>query len=223
MPIVVYDIIAALILAYCAYTGYKTGFFLTLCNCVATLVAFAGAIFIAIQFSQAIADVVAILLQAPIEFFLESQLEAAMTSDMAALLAHLEDTALLGGFVEQMNLETQATVSAMATSIAAFVALQLTRILLFLASFILLLICWSILSRTLNLAFKLPILSGVNALAGLGVGLIQGVLIVFVVVWVLDHGILTSAELETTYLLHYFQGLNPVTLMETAMSKAASL
>ncbi len=219
MPILVYDIIAALILAYCIYRGYTVGLFMTLCNCAATLVAFTGALFVAVTFSQALADIVAALIQAPIEFFLESQLEGIMTSDVAAVVENLQETAFLGGFIEQMNLEAQSSISAVAASISAFMALQISRIVLFLLSFILLLMVWAFVSNTLNLAFKLPILSSANALAGLAAGLLQGALIVFVLVWVLDHGILTTAEIETTYLLHFFQGLNPVTILEEIMTK----
>lgn len=218
MPIIVYDIIALALIAYFACSGYRTGFFLTLCNCIATIVAFAGALFIVGQLAQPLADILSPVLQMPIEAFLEGQLESTLTSDLSAVVAELHDSAILGGFVEQMDLNVQSSVSAISIIVAQFVALQIARIVLFLAGFFVVMMLWFTVSRTLNLAFRLPILSGVNALAGLGVGLVQGLLMVFLLIWVLQRGILTAAELESTYLLTFFLGTSPIALLESAVN-----
>ncbi len=213
MPIILYDVIALLLLLFFAISGYNKGFFLTLCNFIASFVAFLGALYLTANFAQPMADIVSPLLQAPIESLLGSSLD----------LSALESSPFWGGFLDRMDVNVQSSLTTIVDSLADFVALQLTRIALFLIAFLVIISLWFIVSRTLNLAFSLPILSSLNSAAGLVIGLVQGVLMIFVLAWVLNCGILSTAELEGTFLLSHFVESTPLAMAEELVAQVTIL
>ena len=72
---------------------------------------------------------------------------------------------------------------------------------LFLASFALVLLLWLLLSRVLDLAFKLPVLSTLNRWSGGVLGLCEGVVLVVIVGMLLKGGVLPEEVVENSYLL----------------------
>ena len=73
----------------------------------------------------------------------------------------------------------------MALNMAMNAAEVIVRAVLFLLAFVLILILWHILTRVLNLIAKLPVLRTFNKLGGFVFGILQGLLVVFLCVWVL--------------------------------------
>ena len=73
--------------------------------------------------------------------------------------------------------------------------------MLYAVAFVLILVLWTILSRVLDLAFKLPVLSTLNRWSGGAVGLCEGVLLVFVVCTLLKGGVLPEEVVENSHLL----------------------
>ena len=69
-------------------------------------------------------------------------------------------------------------------------------------------------SHLLDLAFRLPVLNTLNRLGGGAFGLLKGVLVVFVLVWLMRCFALLPAqeELAQTTLLRFFANTNPLTL-----------
>ncbi len=218
MPIIIYDIAIAAIVAFCVYNGYKKGFFLTLCGFLAMFVALFGAIYITNAFAPTLGEFFTPIIQMPIQSAVDAHLAMAVSADTADILAALQETPLLGGFVESMELSLQSSADALILTIAEFIGLQVARIVLFLASYILIILAWSVISRALNLAFYLPLLSSMNALAGAGVGVFQGLLGAYALAWALSMGVLTTAEIETTYLLHFFLAYNPIPMITSILS-----
>ena len=82
--------------------------------------------------------------------------------------------------VEEQVLEVTTTAAA---AVAAYLAQLVANALLFGLSFLLILLVWFLVSRALDLTFRLPILSAVNTVGGLVIGLVKGVLLMLVVVW----------------------------------------
>ena len=82
--------------------------------------------------------------------------------------------------VEEHTLEVTTTAAA---AVAAYLARLAAAALLFGLSFLLILLVWFLVSRALDLAFRLPVLSAVNAVGGLLIGLLKGILVLLVVVW----------------------------------------
>ena len=70
-------------------------------------------------------------------------------------------------------------------SLAEYAAVQLTRTVLFLLCFVLVLAAWTLLSHALDLAFRLPVLSTLNHWAGALAGLAMGLLVAGIGLWLL--------------------------------------
>lgn len=94
--------------------------------------------------------------------------------------------------IEEKALEITTTASA---AISAYLAQLIATVLLFGLSFVAILLIWFLVSRALDLAFKLPILSAINTVGGLLFGLTKGVLVMLVLVWLARvAGFLTDAN-----------------------------
>ncbi len=79
---------------------------------------------------------------------------------------------------------------------------------LFAVSFLLILLIWFLVGHALDLAFHLPILSVVNRVGGLILGLVKAALLVIVLVWLGQLAGLVPAEPDTPVLsLFTIQGL----------------
>ena len=92
-------------------------------------------------------------------------------------------------------------------------ALELTRMFLFLVSFALVLLLWLLLSRVLDLACKLPVLSTLNHWSGAALGLVKGGLIVFILCWLLRGSLISQEAVEGTVLLRFFCTHTPLSLL----------
>lgn len=103
------------------------------------------------------------------------------------ILGLLEQAGLFPGLQEYLSDAIDAKILDVTTSAAAAVASYLARLaataVLFGLSFVAILLVWGLAGRALDLTFKLPILSIVNALGGLLFGLLKAVFIVMVLVW----------------------------------------
>jgi uncharacterized membrane protein required for colicin V production len=109
------------------------------------------------------------------DFTLQQILDLLRASErFAGLTDYLEDA------IQEKTLEVTTTAAA---AVAAYLSLVIARAVLFGLSFVLILLVWFLVSRALDIAFKLPILSAVNAVGGLIFGLLKGVLIMLVLVW----------------------------------------
>ena len=97
--------------------------------------------------------------------------------------------------------------------ISEYIAGQVARIVLFVVSFVLILILWFFISYALDLAFKLPVLSTLNRWGGAALGLAKGALLVFVACWLLKGGFLPLQAIHSTYLLRFFCTASPLTLL----------
>lgn len=122
--------------------------------------------------------------------------------------------------VEQvLNLLDDETLSAIAEgdspkdvalNLAMQIAETIVHAVLFLLVFVLILILWHILARALNLISKLPVLNTMNKLGGFVFGVLQGLLVVFLCVWVLrtlmSAGVVTIPEnvIADSMLLEFF-------------------
>jgi hypothetical protein len=109
------------------------------------------------------------------DFTLQQILDLLRASDrFAGLTDYLEEA------IQEKTLEVTTTAAA---AVANYLSLVVARAVLFGLSFVLILLVWFLVSRALDIAFKLPILSAVNAVGGLIFGLLKGVLIMLVLVW----------------------------------------
>lgn len=118
-------------------------------------------------------------------FSLEQVLEMMEESELFTGLQAFVDEA-----AAQDVLEVTTTAAA---AVAAYLADLIANALLFGLSFLLILLVWFLVSRALDLAFDLPILSAVNAIGGGILGLLKSVLLLVVVIWLARvSGVLTD-------------------------------
>ena len=102
-------------------------------------------------------------------------------------------------------------------SIAANTVVEaIVRVILFLLTFVLILIVWNILAHALDLVSRLPVLKSMNKLGGFLFGLVRGALFLFLAAWVLHHiptvteQLIPAETVEQTYLLKLFLTVNPL-------------
>ena len=105
----------------------------------------------------------------------------------------------------------EVTTSA-AQAVAGYLAREMARMALFLICFALVLAGWTLLSRVLDLAFRLPGLSTLNHWAGAAVGLAQGAALLFILCWLL-RSLIPQQAVDSTVLLRFFCTTNPFTLI----------
>lgn len=114
-------------------------------------------------------------------------------------------TGLIQSLYDAVDLGSLVVTGSAVAAVAGFLSLRLARAGLFLASFLLILILWWLISHVLDLAFKLPVLRTFNKAGGLLLGLIKGALILLVACWAIRIFDLLPAELtEQTKLFLYF-------------------
>lgn len=102
-----------------------------------------------------------------------------------------------------------------ATAVVQSVAETAIRALLFLLSFVVFLLLLKLLAKVLDLALKLPVLRSMNGLAGAGVGLVEGILAIFLAIWLLRRlGVsFETPTVEGTYLLSFFSQHTPLSAL----------
>ncbi len=78
----------------------------------------------------------------------------------------------------------QAPTQSPVDALADYIAKGFSRTVLFGLTYVAVVLGWFLLSHALDLAFKLPILSQINLIGGIVIGLAEAALIIIVVVWV---------------------------------------
>lgn len=237
MSFLIFDLILAAVLIVTVLQGYRKGFVLTLCGFLAVFVAFIGASIL----SDAMAEPVSQAVRPAIEMNIHSALQDSLdqqgialpegsassqgdtsldilgqTFSLDQILEMLGDSSLVQHFSDAIHgAVTQgvlAVTSDVVASIAGYIAFQIAHSVLFVICFALVLAVWHFLSRTLNLAFKLPVLSTLNHWAGAGMGLVKGAALLFIACWLL-RSLIPQEAVDGTVLLHFFCTTNPFALM----------
>lgn len=237
MTYLIFDLAIAAVLVLFTLMGRKRGFVLTLCGLLAVFVAFIGGAFL----SDLMAPQVGRLIQPMVEEHVTRALQEVVNESQWSLEASAASVALdgLGQVAPQLPVEQALAAlegtdiyrvfgdalknalnegllnvtSSAAGAIAGYVAQEVARVVLFLICFVVVLATWTLLSHALDLAFRLPVLSSVNAMMGGVVGLLKGALVVFIAVWLLKGSVIPQAAQEQTYLLKFFCENSPLSLL----------
>lgn len=218
-PIVI-DLILLAILLFFMAMGAKRGFVLTFCSLVAVIVALVGANLVADALAPKVADAI----QPRLEEAISQQLNEALkdshivgaNGDVATspeevpvigVLDVLRENKLYQGFVDSVEQALEegiaTTAASAAAQVAAAIAEQLARGLIFLVAFLIVLLAWTLFSHALDLVAKLPGLSSLNGLLGGVVGLVKGLIIAYIAVWVL-YALTGTVSQETARQTHLF-------------------
>lgn len=214
-----FDILIAAIVVIAALRGKHRGFVLTLCGFLTLFVAFIGACIVSGLLAQPVAAMLRPAVENTVLNILENSVSidsaaSAVEAPLSAVLGTLHDAPLLSGIAEmfQTALESGAVqvAESAALAVADFAAAQLARIALFILAFIAILIAWWIVSHALDLAFHLPGLNFLNRFGGLVLGFCQGLVLVFILCWLLKDSYITPEIVDGSFLLPYFCTQNPL-------------
>ena len=209
MSWLIFDAVLGIVLVLAAVQGYRKGFVLTLCGFLAVFVAFFGASVLSNALAGPVAEAIRPVVEERLEQAMQKSLEEQGWSDgegeqpedgsqtpapenqfsLEQVLELIQESKLFQSFsgalhsaISQGLLEV--TTSA-AQAVAGYLAREVARMALFLICFALVLVGWTMLSRVLDLAFRLPVLSTLNHWSGAALGLVKGGLIVFILCWLL--------------------------------------
>ena len=225
------DILLIAVLVLFAFLGARKGFILTLCSLVAVVVALVGANLVA----DVAAPMVANAIQPKLEQAIVEQLDEALKSTefvgvnggvaasveeipLAGVLGVLRENELYIGFMDSVEKALSegatATIAGAASRVAALLAAQLARSIIFVIAFFIILIAWWILSHVLDLVSKLPVIDQLNHTLGGGLGLVKGLVICYVLVWLLYDvtGYVTASVVNDSYLFRFLALHSPLEL-----------
>ncbi|NBI66624.1 CvpA family protein [Pseudoflavonifractor sp. 60] len=221
------DLIAAALLLFFLWRGYRKGFVLTLCGFLAVFVALIGASIL----SNALAEPVAKAVEPAIEQRIQDVLTEAIRNteftavgggvaqtpeelSLAAVIQQLKESRLYHSFADAFQTAVDSGMAEMtsnaAQTLAHFVAVQIARTVIFALAFFAVLIAWFFLSRALDLVTRLPVLNSVNRWGGGAIGLCKGALIVMIAAWLLQDSYLPRAAVEETFLLKFLCSVTPL-------------
>ena len=188
-----FDIGILLLLAFFAWRGAVKGLIMSLCGLAAVFAAFFAARFISDAFCAPVANIIRPIIAGSIQEAAPEKESADAEEEkpaytMSELLKSVKENGLFEGFTDFMEQgEANDTIGhgplSPVNALAGYLSKGIAKALLFGIVFIGIQVAWFLLSHALDLAFKLPILSQVNLACGLAIGLIKGVLLIIVLVW----------------------------------------
>lgn len=196
-PYIVIDIVIVLVLIFFAWRGAKKGLILTLFGMLGLVAAFLGARFLSGTFYEPVANILQPGIYQSVKDLEEDALgeldldpDIRLDSSVDGLAEILREQDLFPGLADLLEdaaerdaLEDDGSLSA-AQALSTYLSRILARLILFVLGFLVILLLWFLISRALDLAFRLPILNVVNRVGGLILGLAKACIIIVVLVWV---------------------------------------
>ena len=232
MSYLVFDSAIVVILIVSAWRGASRGFVLSLCGPLAVVVAFVGASFLASLLAPKVGAALEPRFAQAIEERLEEQFQQSVPEgDTAGLtegenypmqdvLSVLRDMGLYEDLVNTIDQAVQDGMTAAAANAAAAVAAAIAQsvayTVIFTAAFVLILIAWTIFSHAVDLVAKLPGLNFLNKTGGAVMGLVKGVIILFLAAWLIQYSgkLIPEETVHQTHLLRFFMTTNPLALLQ---------
>lgn len=226
---VIIDAIAAAVLAGFALWGARRGLLRSLTGLLAVVVALVGAGLIAGALAAPAARLAGPLIEEQIRRQVDDAL--AVQSSQQVEMPELEEDGefeiadllvLMGldedvrrSLTEEIREKAVDTGVDVAAAVVESVVQSLLYGALFLLSFLLLMLLLKLAIGAMDLVMKLPGFRLLNALGGAAVGLIEGVLLAFLTVWVLRRlGIsFDKALVAQTHILHFFTTNTPLSAL----------
>lgn len=210
IPVIIDIIAAAVLLGFTVY-GARRGLFRALAGLLIVAAALIGARMAAETLVPPAMDLSRPLIQRHVEKELDQalgdQVEVSMPEEPEELLALLGvDEARLAELAEQVRRTIQETGATILAAVAESLAEPVLYSLLFLLAFLLLTAALRLVARLLDLALKLPVLHGANALGGAAVGLLEGLVVLAVAALVLKR---LDVPLAESHLLRIFAAWLP--------------
>lgn len=208
MEYILFDVAVVAILAFFVWRGWKKGLLLSLCGLAVVVVSFLGAGFIADTLDTPLADAIAPKLEETIDQ------QLTLHYDDRSVDSPLDALREMGGlFSWAADAVEDAQDSAVGTAVgdlagkaAGLLATAIAYRIIFVLAFVLLFILLTVLLHALNVVAKLPGLNLCNGLGGGVIGLLKGVIVLYVLIACLRlfSALITPEAEENTYVLKLF-------------------
>ena len=221
---VIMDIAAAAVLLLFLILGARAGLIRSLAGLVIVVVALVGAGMIAATF----ADPAAKLAAPMIEKAMTQKVEEAITAETGMLDTERADPEI-GEVLSMLSLDEEVkegitnraeqTIRDTGASVISAVVEGLCRSviygLLYIFAFLGLWLLLHVLAKAMDLLARLPGLSSLNALGGAALGLVKGVLVLFLAIWAARRlGVsFETEEVAQTYILQFFATHTPLSML----------
>ncbi|MBE6973000.1 MAG: hypothetical protein E7440_03855 [Ruminococcaceae bacterium] len=226
MTYLIYDAVILVLLLFFFLRGRKKGLVLTLCGLATIFIALFGARMASDFFAPTIADLLAPRFSPVIEEQLDNGLEEKLNEMLASgeeggnLLVDLltkfglyDDVS--SAIQNAVSGQTAQTITDVAISLSHAVAEVVAGVLVFVVAFLAIIVLWFFLSHALDLAARLPVINGLNRTLGGLFGLLEGMLLLFLIAWVMRllGGVIPEEAVNQTTLLNFFFTTNPISLI----------
>ncbi|MBO4854477.1 MAG: CvpA family protein [Oscillospiraceae bacterium] len=210
---IIADIVILVIIAAAVFLGVKRGLIRSLAGMVVLVAALFGAAWAARVFSPAVAQWLRPLLEQSLLRRVETQSHTATPGDMLSVFGYSGQT--LSELAESVAEQVRQTGQALANAVVDSVLHSIAYAVVYVVSFLILLIALYLAVKALDLAAKLPGIRTANGFLGGVLGLIKGILLVFLAVWILQKlQLLRTPELtEQSFLLPLFIHNSPIGLV----------
>ena len=222
---VIIDAIVVVVLLAFAIWGARQGLVRALAGLVMVIVALVGAGMIAATFSGPAARLAAPVIQKHITSRVEEAMavqtdstpeevgEEPRVEDLLVLLGLDED--VRGSLAEQAEEQIRDAGASIVSAVVESMVGSVAYGVLFILSFLALLLMLHVLVGAMDLVMKLPLLHGLNTLGGGVLGLIEGTLVLFLAVWAARRlGISFETEaLAEAHILRIFTTNTPLSLL----------
>ena len=222
---VIIDAIVVVVLLAFAIWGARQGLVRALAGLVMVIVALVGAGMIAAAFSDPAARLAAPVIQKHITSRVEEAMavqtdstpeevgEEPRVEDLLVLLGLDED--VRGSLAEQAEEQIRDAGASIVSAVVESMVGSVAYGVLFILSFLALLLMLHVLVGAMDLVMKLPLLHGLNTLGGGALGLIEGTLVLFLAVWAARRlGISFETEaLAEAHILRIFTTNTPLSLL----------
>lgn len=198
-----FDLALVAVVLIFAILGARRGLILSFCSFVAVILAFWGATAAA----DYLAPPLAVQAAPAVEGFLSGHLEAWLRSGSAALeqadgfLPHVVLTVLEGR-------DWSAQADTLLPAVTLVVTEEILHAVIFFLTFVLILILWYVISHTLDLLARLPVLSTLNMAGGFLFGLTKGILllvVVYLAIQIFAPHLIPASLVEGSLILPYLQ------------------
>jgi len=221
-PVIIDAVIVVVLVGFCVWGAHR-GLLRSLAGLVILVVALVGASMLATSFSPGITSLVMPIVREAVLDHVEETADIRLDVpdvevpvELQELLERLGlDEDVREGLRERAETAVTETGADVATALVESLVGGLVHAVLFALSFVALIILLHVLLSAMDLVLKLPGLHLLNSLGGALVGMIEGALLLFLVVWILRRfGVsFETAEVAKTYVLHIFTTHTPLSVL----------
>ena len=225
-PAIILDVLIAAILLTAILRSSWRGLFLSLSGVIVLILTIIGANLGAKALTQPVADWATPKIEEKIAVKVEKTLEDRTQEQGRTLEELLPDslrnllnrTGLMENLRGALERQAESTIAATARAIAAAVARELVESFAYAILYVLLFLALGavlhVASLGISMLLRLPLLSSANTLGGALQVLLEGMIVVWLLIWLIPH---FGVELptENTYLLRFFTAVGPLSLLSS--------